>query len=210
MALHSPMLSLLDADARFAVQITGTECGPSAVRLQSPNVLERVLPEETDIPDLLQCWPRIERQLGERLVNVEQAISTLLLPIESVAVPPPQRCSLLIMKSILLAREIEQRGDQEREWVGELLTVCREEMRQGDAPCHQRLVRELFFTLLEAELEDGERRQGLLQTLHRLDDQLAKHRERDPSLPLCPLPVYLRVLKRRGPRPTLRVTGKLV
>ena len=70
-------------------------------------------------------------------------------------------------------------------------------------------MRQLFFSLLVAELETGERHSRCLQHVEELEGQLVRIGELDPRPVLRPVAVYTRVLKRLGDKPVLQPNSKL-
>jgi hypothetical protein len=70
-------------------------------------------------------------------------------------------------------------------------------------------LRQLFFSLLLAEFEAGERHERHLQHVEELEGQLVRIGELDPRPGLRPLAVYTRVLKRLGDKPVLQPNSTL-
>ena len=216
-----PVLSLIDRPACYLVRVRADTGGLRKVQAvvtgnvglefspQHPQDISRHLTSEAYGQNLLHEWPRIETPLRAHLPGIETAIETASLPFEADTIAVRQRCSLLVMKVLLLARDIERGGEDELNWARELLAACHEELQERSAPTRQRLWRQLFFSLLVAELETGERHARCLQHVEELERQLVRTGELDPRPGLRPVAVYIRVLKRLGDKPVLQLNSKL-
>ena len=216
-----PVLSLIARPACYLIRVAADTGGLRKVRGVLTENVERKFSRRhlKDIRDylskdaygqnLLHEWPCIKMPLRAHLPGIETAIETVSLPFEADQIAGRQRCSLLVMKVLLLARDIERGGEAELNWARELLAACHEELEESTVPTRQRLLRQLFFSLLLAEFEAGERHERHLQHVEELEGQLVRIGELDPRPGLRPLAVYTRVLKRLGDKPVLQPNSTL-
>ena len=141
-----PVLSLIAKPACYLIRVTADTGGLRKVRgVVTENVGREFSPRyQQDIREylsrdaygqnLLHEWPCIEIPLRAHLPGIETAIETVSLPFEADQIVGRQRCSLLVMKVLLLAREIERGGEAELNWARELLAACHEELEERSAP----------------------------------------------------------------------------
>lgn len=113
-----------------------------------------------------------------------------VLPTESLGVSASERQQLLALKPWLLARQIRATGGVT--WADELAQFALDKMCRSPAT-PQRLVRQLFFLLLAAEMEKGGKRQRWLVMYEASCKELVALRRHDDSLPYNPLLPYRRI-----------------